>query len=172
MIEHVTERDAVRNLQRYLRRLSYENQAIPPVPVDGIFETRTRESLSAFQKSVGLPVTGRADRITWERLFAEYEKRKREEDRRVSPDFFPQNPADYETTLGERNAFISLLQFVLEELRVVYDTLPPFPQNGVFDAESSAAVREFQRIGGLPQSGRVNRNVWNRLAEEYGFYAN
>ena len=166
------EKAAVANLQRYLRTLYYFDDALSPTPVDGVFDRATEEAVRRFQREEDLAATGRVDQITWERLFAEYEKRKREEDRRVSPDFFPQNPADYETTLGERNAFISLLQFVLEELRVVYDTLPPFPQNGVFDAESSAAVREFQRIGGLPQSGRVNRNVWNRLAEEYGFYAN
>ncbi len=171
MTEHITERDAIRNLQRYLRRLSYENEGISSLPVDGIFDTRTRESLSAFQKSKELPVTGRADRITWELLFAEYDKKKKEEDRRLSPDFFPRNPADYETTLGEQNAFISLVQFVLDELRAVYDSLPPFAQSGIFDEETSAAVREFQRISGLPQSGRVNRNLWNRLSEEYGFYA-
>ena len=35
MTEHPTNRDAVRNLQRYLRRLSYEDNGILPIPVDG-----------------------------------------------------------------------------------------------------------------------------------------
>ena len=170
MTEHITERDAVRNLQRYLRRLSYDTPSIPPVPVDGIFEAQTREALSAFQKSIGLPVTGRADQKTSSLLFAKYEKRKRE-DQRLSPDLFPSVPRGYETTLGERGAHILLLQFVLDELRVAYDTLPPFSQNGIFDEETSAAVREIQRISGLPLSGRVNRALWNRLSEEYNFYA-
>lgn len=171
MTDHPTERDAVRSLQRYLRRLSYENEAILPIPIDGIFETRTRDALSAFQRSMGLPVTGRADKRSWDHLFAEYGRVRREEDRRVYADFFPRSPVNYETTPGETGAFILLLQFILDELRVIYDSLPPFAQSGVFDTETSAAVREFQRIGGLEQSGRVNRELWNRLSEEYNAYA-
>ncbi len=171
MTEHPTNRDAVRNLQRYLRRLSYENEDILPIPIDGIFETRTRDALAAFQRSRGLPATGRADKLSWDLLFAEYERVRREEDRRVYADFFPRTPVDYETTPGETGSFISLLQFMLDELRVIYDSLPPFAQSGIFDTETSAAVREFQRIGGLTQTGRVNRALWNRLSEEYNAYA-
>ena len=170
MTEYPTHRDAVRNLQRYLRRLSYENEAILPIPIDGIFETRTKDALSAFQSSIGLPVTGRADKRSWDLLFAEYERVRRAEDERVYADFFPRSPVNYETTLGETGAFILLLQFILDELRVIYDSLPPFAQNGVFDADTSAAVREFQRIGGLEQSGKVNRALWSRLSEEYNAY--
>ena len=36
---------AVRNLQRYLRRLSYNNESIRPVPIDGIFDTETEERI-------------------------------------------------------------------------------------------------------------------------------
>lgn len=170
MQEPTTKADAVRNLQRYLRRLSYENPEILPVPVDGIFGSRTEESLSAFQRTFSLPVTGRADKRTWDALFGEYSRLLREKDRKVFPDFFPRTPSDYETTLGETSAFITLLQWMLTELRVIYDTLPDIPISGIFDDATASSVSEFQRIHGLPRSGRVNRAVWNRMAEEYNQY--
>ena len=165
-----TKPDAVRNLQRYLRRLSYENETILPVPVDGIFGTRTEEALSAFQRAFSLPVTGRADRETWELLFAEYSRLTRENDRQRFPDFFPRVPSNYQTTLGEASSFVTLLQWMLGELSVAYDTLPYVEMSGVYDDATAASVREFQRIHGLPETGIVNRNVWNRMAEEYNQY--
>ncbi len=170
MQDPITKPDAVRNLQRYLRRLSYENNDILPVPIDGIFGSRTQEALSAYQRSAALPVTGRADKETWDALFAEYSRLVREKDLRRSPDFFPPVPLDYETSLGERSAFITLLQWMLGELKVIYDTLPEPPLTGIYDDATAAAVLEFQRIHNLPKTGRVNRNVWNRMAEEYNQY--
>ncbi|MBQ9783259.1 MAG: peptidoglycan-binding protein [Clostridia bacterium] len=167
MPEPMTKRDAVRNLQRYLRRLSYEDNDILAVPVDGIFDTRTTEALIEFQKMMGFPQTGRADKATWDALFLEYSRLRREEDRQDFPEFFPKAPPNYVTTPGESGSFITLLQFLLGELTASYDTFPLVVLSGVYDESTAAAVREFQRISLLPMTGQVNRNTWNRLAEEY-----
>ena len=164
---------AVENLQRYLRRLSYETyegDAIPPVPVDGIFDTRTEEALSAFQRIYGLPVTGRADRTTWELLFAEF-LRLSDEDEVVRVDLFPSTPADYVTRRGEQSAFVLLVQWLLSEIEVVYDFLPPVTPSGIYDETTEAAVREFQRIHMLPPTGLLDRRTYNRLIREYELYA-
>ena len=164
---------AVENLQRYLRRLSYETyegDAIPPVPVDGIFDTRTEEALSAFQRIYGLPVTGRADRTTWELLFAEF-LRLSDGDEVVRVDLFPSTPADYVTRRGEQSAFVLLVQWLLSEIEVVYDFLPPVTPSGIYDETTEAAVREFQTIHGLPPTGLLDRRTYNRLIQEYELYA-
>lgn len=162
---------AVRNLQRYLRRLSYEDKGIRPVPVDGIFDTETEEALTEFQRAYGLPATGRADRETWELLYAEYTRLTEEEDRVERIDLFPSEPEHYKTTLGEESAFVLLLQWLLSELTAVYDTLPVLTPNGRFDEATSEAVREFQRRNSLEPTGLVDRNTWNRIAREYEFWA-
>jgi peptidoglycan hydrolase-like protein with peptidoglycan-binding domain len=59
------------------------------------------------------------------------------------------------------------LQFLLSELRINYDALPDVKQSGRFDTETSDAVRMFQRIQGIGQTGLVDRNTWNRIAKEY-----
>lgn len=162
---------AVKNLQRYLRRLALTDKGIPTVPIDGIFDTQTASALSAFQRAYGLSVTGRADRRTWELLFEEYSRLLREEDRLLAPDLFPRNPKNYRTSEQENHAFISLLQFLLNELLVLYGDGEPLNVNGYYDMATQRAVENFQRIHGLPTGGGVDRNTWNRLSEEYNLYA-
>lgn len=167
MAEPINQRIAVQNLQRYLRRLSYEDNDISPIPIDGIFASRTTEALSEFQRMKGLPVTGRADRVTWDALFADYERLTREEDRRSTPEFFPSVPRNYKTVSGERGAFIQILQFVLSELTQIYDTLPLVSLTGIIDPPTEAAVLSFQRLNALDETGQVDRSTWNRMVEEY-----
>ena len=62
------ERDAISNTQKYLRQLSYHDGDIPPVPIDGIWDTETVRALTAFQRKNGLAPTGRVDRATFELL--------------------------------------------------------------------------------------------------------
>ena len=167
---NLTERDAIRNLQRYLRRLSFEENAIQAIPIDGIFDSRTEEALSEFQRMNSLPITGRADRLTWDALFAEYERLTIQEDTVVYPEFFPLIPRGYVTSLGEESSFIKILQFTLDELRYAYDSLPSFDISGKMDESTSWAVEEFQRIHGIARTGQVDRNTWNRISEEYNRY--
>ena len=169
MEESSTRHDAIRNLQRYLRRLSYEQSTITPVPVDGIFESETEEALSEFQRLFGLPVTGRADRESYDALFKEYEQLSRK-DKRVPVDFFPVTPENYETKAGETSAFVTLIQFMLGELTLFYDAFEPPARTGVLDKETEEAIRRFQEIHALPQTGRIDRLTWNRLSEEYKNY--
>ena len=170
MAAPITQYDAVRNLQRYLRRISMEDNNIRPIPIDGIFASRTKEALQEFQRMNALPVTGRADKTTWDTLFREYQRLVREFDQREAPDLFPQAPDRYETSAGEESAFVKFLQWILNEISLSYDTLSPPPISGIMDETTSKAVSEFQRIHGLMQTGQVNRETWNLLSAEFNQY--
>lgn len=170
MAEHATKDQAVRNLQRYLRRLSDEEKTILPPPIDGIFDSRTAEALSEFQRLYGLPVTGRSDRLTHDLLFEEYLRLTRLRDEQVNPDFFPSAPPGYVTTPGERNSFIVILQWLINELGVVYDALPSLALSGMMDAATSEALRIYQKIQGIPPTGQLDRSLWNQLARDYNQY--
>lgn len=161
---------AVRNLQRYLRRLSYSYPSIRKVPIDGIFSEQTVLSLKEFQEEFDLPVTGIADALTWNTLFDEYLRLKQEDSRLPLPDFFPSAPPNYQTQMGEKHAFITLLQFILNELQIIYDDLPLLSINGIMDEETSKSVSRFQSIHRLPIDGQVNRQTWNRIVQEYIHY--
>lgn len=167
MNQHPNESDAVRDIQRCLRRLSYTTPGMSPPPVDGISGTATRRAIAAFQSEHGLPVTGTADAVTWEALHAA----DRENTAAVSPTtplyLFPRDPTGYTVSAGDEGALVSVIQFLLRE------TLLGFGQdtgelavNGSFDPATETAVIAFQRVHRLPETGEVNAATWNRLAEE------
>ena len=160
-------REAVRALQRYLRHLSYFNEEIGEVPIDGVFDRDTAEALRAFQALKGLPQTGKADLETWERLVAAYEASvasKRAPERMAH---FPQIPENYAVEVGEAQFLVAVIQNALHELSAVYEGLDNVPQSGVYDAATAEAVKAFQAVYGLPATGAVDRTTWNAIADAY-----
>ena len=167
----LTQNDAVRNLQRYLRRLSFDDPDIPRVPIDGIFDTATEDAVRAFQAEYGLLETGRADKATWDRIYDAYLRAERASDRTPITNFFPLYPEGYELAMGEQSLTVSLLQLLLGELSVIYDTLTLADATGIFDEATEQNVRRFQRASLLPETGRVNLQTWNRILRDYANYA-
>ncbi|MBQ9760468.1 MAG: peptidoglycan-binding protein [Clostridia bacterium] len=167
MPDQNTEAQAILNLQRYLRQLSYDEESIKAPPVDGIFETDTQNALRAFQKLKGLPVTGKADQETWELLYALYRASlaKNSQPRPIA--LFPRTPTDYELALGATGVLVMLLQYMLDELTHSYSDLGDFSVNGTFDEPTKAAVNAFQSHNVLRQTGAVDRDTWNQIADQY-----
>lgn len=165
----INKEEAVTNLQRYLRRLSfeYDTQNMPRPPIDGIFDTDTENALIAFQRQMGLPPTGVADKQTWDRLFEEY-MRVTEAERLAQGLFiFPDTPKDYAISKGDALTLVRILQLLLLELKLTYDIFEDITENGVFDEKTEAAVKEFQAANLLPVTGEVDRRTWNRIVREY-----
>ena len=59
-------------LQQYLNYISNTYPEIPQIPITGYYGTRTRESVVAFQRRFGIPVTGNVNGITWDAITREY----------------------------------------------------------------------------------------------------
>ena len=64
--------EEVRLLQEYLSTLSEVYPEIPPVEVNGIFGSATRNAVRAFQSLFGLNVTGIVDALTWDAITDAY----------------------------------------------------------------------------------------------------
>ena len=161
------ERDAIRNLQRYLRTLSYFDDRIPRIPIDGMFDSATEDAVRAFQAAYGLPVTGRVDEETWNLLFARYEEERTLHDAPARIAHFPRLPENYSVELGEQQFLVQIIQHALAELDTVYDWGFDIPLTGIYDEPTAAAVRIFQAKNGLPATGGVDRTTWNALANAY-----
>ena len=161
------ERESIRNLQRYLRHLSYFNEEIGELPIDGIFDNDTESALRAFQRREGLPETGRADRETFERLFEAYTDSvaAKQPPQRIA--HFPEIPENYTVEVGEVQFLVSIIQNALQELSVIYDSIGEVPQSGEYDAATADTVRAFQEANGLPSTGAVDRTTWNAIADAY-----
>lgn len=57
--------DDVRTIQRQLNRIAAAYPLIPKLRVDGIYGSKTKESVRVFQSVFDLPETGEVDRATW-----------------------------------------------------------------------------------------------------------
>lgn len=165
-----TEQTAIRNVQRYLRQLSYHDKDIPPAPVDGVWDTETRDSLIAFQKKMGLIPTGVADMLTFDTLYAEYQKSVATYSPPSGFDIFPRIPANYRSGMGDSQFLVRVIQYILNELQVAYDDLGEIPQDGEYNEATARAVRQFQLRNELEATGCVDKFTWNKLNTEHNKY--
>ena len=81
--------DAILNLQRYLRTISFVDSRITRVPIDGLFDSDTQKAVSEYQRTRGLAETGIVDKNTWDRIFDEYKMITDAKDRTPTVNFFP-----------------------------------------------------------------------------------
>ena len=158
---------AIRNLQLYLRTISFFYDRIERVPIDGIFDSLTEAAVASFQRTRGLPESAIVDRATWDAIYEEYLALERTRERESSPSFFPSVPYDYEASLGEKSSFVAILQIMLRELSQIFDEIPPFEIDGSFGEATAEAVRAFQRASLLDVTGRVDLQTYNRLIRAF-----
>ena len=151
--------DAIFNLQKYLRAISFADTRVSRPPLDGIFDSATEDSVRSFQASRGLNANGLVDRATWDAIYEEYKALALAEEL----PFFPTTPTNYAARLGEESSFISIIQILLQELSSIYDAFESVQITGVFDKATESAIKELQLASGLPATGELDRNTYRRL---------
>lgn len=163
--------DAIFNLQTYLRTISFADERITRVPIDGIFDSDTEKAVADFQRTRGLDETGIVDKPTWDAIFNEFKLITQNTDRSPSVNFFPPEPENYEAQFGQESAFISLVQILLRELSSIYEGFEDVEITGKFDMATQDAVKIFQQASRLPVTGRVDLRTWNRLSRDFMNYS-
>lgn len=152
-------------LQEMLRYLgNVLDEPLWQVDVTGVYNNSTVQAVRRYQEMRRLPVTGIVDLSTWEVLTAEYllERELREPVMiRAIPDI-----ASHATLPGQHGDEVLLLQILLNALRSEYD-YPTVPLSGIYGAQTSDAVAEYQKRNGLDATGTTDRRTWRRLTEEY-----
>ncbi len=159
---------AVSDLQRFLRQLSYHDPAIPAPPVDGIFDSATRRSLEAFQKRYDLPVTGVADQVTCEALYAAYRNSLAETGIPREMAVFPRTRKPTVLLPGGRGFPVAAIQLMLWELE--FDGDAPLEITGEYNEATEKAVKRFQRHASLPVTGSTDLFTWNLLTDQYNLF--
>ena len=167
MPRYENETQAIFNLQRYLRQLSYHYPEITAPPIDGIFDRDTERSLKEFQAMRGLPVTGRADRRTWEELYALYRASIAENEPPRTVAILPFVAGEIFLSEGDTGFTINVLQYMLRELGESLVELEDVEITGIFDAKTARAVRLFREQNGLPEAESVDLVTWNTLVDRF-----
>lgn len=167
MDNHVTRRDAITNIQTYLRKLGYTGNENIPVPIDGIYDTVTAEAVRNFQRQNSISATGIVDKSTWDILYRQYQDKIADELEAQGIFPFPDTPEDYAITIGTESRLVAVIQLLLDELESKYDELTDITIDGIYGNSTAEAVRKFQRINSFEPTGEVDRRTWNRLVREY-----
>ena len=69
---------------------------------------------------------------------------------------------------GDRGNNVQILQIQLNRIRQNYPAIPEITNpNGTFGIETENAVRKFQEIFSLPQTGIVDKSTWYRIKQYY-----
>ena len=165
--ESFNEVEYIRSVQRYLRELSRFDESIPMVPIDGEYGAETQNAVAEFQRKHGLPPTGIVDRDTWTRLYFEYSEMLRINAPPLMLDIFPHYPQSFEVGPGDESFLVSIIQYILRELAPEFDLDAKIEITGIYDEETESAVRQFQHINMLEETGRVNKPTWNRLVAHH-----
>ena len=161
------ERQAIRNLQRYLRQLAFFDDALLPLPQNGLWDPHTRDALIAFQRKNGLPPTGVADEQTWNLLYSQYLASIEEKSPPRPMPVFPRIPERDSFRRGDVGFPVTAVQYMLDELALQYEGLDDIPQNGIYGPETERGVRNFQTRTLLPITGEVDKKTWDALVRAY-----
>lgn len=155
----------VSGLQTMLRVIAEYDESMPSVVPDGIYGKDTMRAVTEFQRRYGLAATGITDYDTWNAITAAFED--------ANVQLQQAQPLQIVLTKkqvllkGSRNRQVLLVQSMLAILRADYPAMPQVQLSGVFDDETEAAVRWVQKVGGYPQSGIMDKQLWKLLAGLY-----
>ena len=70
-------------------------------------------------------------------------------------------------TIGSTGDKVRQMQEQLDMIATVYSAIPRVTPDGIYGQRTADAVREFQSIFGLPQTGVVDFATWYRISHIY-----
>ena len=153
--------EVIKDVQKWLRTIGREYPDFPEVFIDGINGEETRRAVRKYQETRVLPVTGEVDRITFDRIFAEYSAFDGMEN---ALGYAPEFDKFEGGRISEGDVFedIYLLQLLFRRL-AVKDERFFLEMTGVYDEDTAAAVTLLRSISGNGEGAFVDTVLWNSL---------
>lgn len=157
-------------IQTALNRISQNYPAIPKIPtVDGIYGSRTENSVRSFQQIFGLSPDGIVGPATWYRIVRLYTAVTRlSELRSEGQRFYAINWSPPSTLqIGSSGEKVQQLQYMLSVLASYIPSIPNLQVDGVYGAGTRASVLAFQRRFQLPETGTVGEATWDAIYNQF-----
>ena len=73
----------------------------------------------------------------------------------------------YNLTIGSTGQKVQQVQEQLDAIATVYSAIPRVTPDGIYGPSTAAAVREFQSVFGLPQTGVIDFATWYKISHIY-----
>ena len=152
----------VRDLQYYLSFISYFDESLPAVTVDGVFGEETRQAVEAFQRSEGLSPDGVVGRETWNAIVRRYDRLLDTLPGAVGEESEDVYPGGY-LSVGQQGDDVRNLQRLINRAADKNSFIPRVTEDGEFGSSTENAVRIIQENSGLDPSGVVGPTTWEAI---------
>lgn len=160
----------VRTTQLRLNRIGQSYPAIPRIPdADGIYDVPTTDAVREFQSVFGLSQTGDVNEATWyqiEYIFNSLKRLAELNSEGLRLEDVRQQFVE-ELRPGMQNTEVRILQYYLAVIGAYYAAVTPVEITGFYGEDTTASVRSFQKVFGLPVTGTVDCATWIALFEAY-----
>lgn len=158
----------VTSLQTMLRQLSQVYPFLPAPPLDGIFGESTLETVLIYQRERFPPVTGVVDHALWKAIREDYAQHRPNQSSPRLLRAFPERQNLLH--LGEKIPSVGLIQMMFQLLSEKIEGIQPDSPSGEYTTALAENVRWLQTLSGLPSTGILDRQSWDRLSRLYEGY--
>ena len=151
----------IESIQSYLLLIAGERDEIPVSPIDGIYGEETREAIKAFQRLLGIEITGIVDKETYDLLYEDVVRinnTKNAKSEVYEEDMFP-------LSIGSFGHDVALLNTYLRVLSEYYE-LGKIPTDDFFSKDTENSVSLMQGYFLETITGSVNYDLFSRLKKE------
>ena len=162
--------DDVVTIKRELNRISQNYPAIPKIQyINGVFDLETENAVKKFQEIFNLSPDGIVGKATWYKIKQIFASVKRLSELTGEGLTISEVSRRYtrELNMGSQGEDVGALQYYLAFIGYFFPELPPIPITGFFGELTRDAVFSFQNTYGLPVTGVVDANVFNRIEQVY-----
>ena len=156
----------VYELQYLLSFIGAYSEEIPQISIDGVFGSATADAVRAFQRSYGISETGDVTYPTWDQLYRAYLGILDS----LPSGYFDSTTLPYPGSVlraGSTGQYVEALQNYLNYIGNTYTQIPEIRVDGSYGPATENAVRAYQGIFGLTQSGIVSSQLWNSITSTY-----
>jgi len=157
-------------IQTWLRVYERNINAVYLITPDGIYGPETANTVSNFQTSHDLPVTGAVDYFTWSELFHEYKRIVKETSSPKCVCSFTLELYDNRMCKDDNFELVYVLQIMLKTVSLIFDGAFDIAINGIYDDATCEAVKIFQNRCNMPMTDYVDKATWDKLTELYNLH--
>lgn len=150
---------AIRNIQRFLAKISSDRAVVP----SGVYDEDTRLAVIDFQKRMDIAPSGAVDRGTLDMLYAEYiSKAKTETLARGVGSFI-----SFPLREGNMDGAVIHLNKTLSDLLDHYGITHRLRSSSFYSSETAEAVRIMRKIYLLPEDTLVDEELYIRMIADH-----
>ena len=145
--------------------LNRQYEKIPKIYDTGVYDSKTRDAVAAFQKMAGIPVTGKVNLNTWNALVKESSIHVYAKEMPLKVQCCSNSFIDVKN--GYEGDLVYAIKIILNNFNRKYKNYNKLEISNKYNTETEEVIKLFQKNSMLPVTGTVDKTTWNTLVSIY-----